>query len=134
MIQYLEPFHGFFIFFCADKDAIALMLSSSHSAPELMKLRQSEAFRIFHQHNRSIGHIDSNLDNRGGNQYINGMGGKCFHNICFIRRTHFPVEKPDLNIVRQCSPQLFTVFLHILAVIGFPRFYLGTDTLDLSAF
>ncbi len=37
------------------------MFSPAHPAPELMKLCQAEALRVFHHHHCGIGHIDAHL-------------------------------------------------------------------------
>ena len=54
----------------AHQDAIRLVGTSPHPAPQLVQLRQSKTFGIENDHDRGIGHIHPHLDNGSGHQNL----------------------------------------------------------------
>ena len=57
-----------------------------------MKLGQSEPLGILDHHDRSIGHIDSYLDHRGGYQDLYLAASEPFHDIILLGLAHPPME------------------------------------------
>ena len=109
------------------------MRSSSHTAPKLMKLCQSKAFRILHHHHRSIGNVDPDLYNGGGYKNINCPRRKIFHNPVLVRRPHFTVQIRHMNIGGKSALQLFRVIHHVFQIVQFSFFHLRTNHIRLSA-
>ena len=81
--------------FAAQKNTMRLQVTSSYTAPQLMKLGQAEPFAVFNDHDRSIGHVDTHFDNYGGNQNINFSACKPKHDRVFVRLLHTAVNQSD---------------------------------------
>ena len=69
-----------------------------------MKLGQAETVGVFDDHDRGVGHVDADLDNRGGDQ--NGDTAVCEvgHDRFALSARHLAVGQSDLHV--QQSPQI----------------------------
>ena len=76
-----------------NQDTVGLRISSAHPASQLVQLRQSEAFGVFHNHQGGIGHIDPHLNDGGGDQHLYFVPGKGGHDLLFFLGLHFSVHK-----------------------------------------
>ena len=133
MVQNLQTFHGLFGFGCADKNAIALEFTTPYTPTQLVQLCQTEALRIFHHHYCGIGNIDTYFNYRGGDQDIDLLISKFFHDTVFVCRAHFPMEISHLNGRWQSCPEFLRIIYYILQVFRFPFLHHGTDDISLSA-
>ncbi len=57
------------------------------AAAQLVQLRQSHALGILDDHQTGIGHVDADLDHRGGHQQLDLAGDEALHDLFFLLRT-----------------------------------------------
>ena len=77
----------------ADEYAVGLFLSASDSSAQLMELGESEALGVFNYHKAGARHVDSDLDDGGGDQYLHLARGEAAHYVILVRGLHFAVNE-----------------------------------------
>ena len=78
------------------EDTVRLLGPASDAAAQLMQLRQSEAFGIFHHHDRGIGYVDADFDDGGRYHDLRLLPGESLHFCVFVCGFHFAVYHADL--------------------------------------
>ena len=79
----LQDFQTFRFFLTrVKKNAVGLVFSSSHPAPQLVQLGEAEALGILDKDHSGVGDVDPHLDDGSGDQDICGSGGKTFSISC----------------------------------------------------
>ena len=74
--QSIEFFLGIF---AREQNAPRFLRSASDAPAQLVQLGQTEPFRVLHQQDGGIGHVDAYLDNRGANQCTDFPAAKIGH-------------------------------------------------------
>ena len=75
-----------------------------------MELGESETFRVFNHHNRGVGNIDAHFDDNRGNQHLDLIVIKTFHNPVFFLLFHGPVQQRGLNAFEPSAQFLIQLF------------------------
>src|SRR5205823_8419644 len=70
LFQDVELRHRFGCLFRTQQNAVRLMSATTDASPQLMQLRQPEAFRVLNQYHRRIWNIDTHLDHGRADQYL----------------------------------------------------------------
>src|SRR6185503_10289501 len=81
----LKPLTGVTGQLAVEQDADALARAAPDAAAQLMQLRQSEALRTFDHHQRGVGHVDPDLDDRGANQELHPVVLEGLHDLALLR-------------------------------------------------
>ena len=97
-----------------------------------MKLRQTKTLAVFNEHNRSVGHVNTHLNNRCRNKNICIPCGKSIHDFLFFCCFHFPMDTGGFTF-RQSSFQLLCIVQNIFHFHFFIFLDHGTDHVSLSA-
>src|SRR4029077_18411914 len=80
------------------QDTVGLGRSATDSTTELMELRQPEAFGVFNDHDRGVGHIDTDFDHRSSNQNID---------LAFLEQPHGLILQIGVEAaVQEAYPQI----------------------------
>ena len=66
-----------------------------------MKLGKTEPLRIFNDHHRRVRHVDTDLHHGGGDKNLYISLRKLFHDLVFLSRAHFAVERLHTDGRRQ---------------------------------
>ena len=90
----VQPLLGFFADPAAGhQHAVGFGGAASDASAQLMHLREPEAFRVFNDHDRSVGDIHAHLDDRGGNQNVQLAGLELAHDFVFFIGVHASVQQ-----------------------------------------
>ena len=87
-----------------------------HPSTELVQLRQAEAFRLLHNHQRSVRNIDADLDHRCRDENGKFAFLEALHNGILFGPLHSPMNKADP--VSETMPKRFGASLRRSAVAG----------------
>ena len=98
-----------------------------------MELCKAESFRIFHHHYRGIGHINSNFNNSGGDENLNLLTVKTFHNLILLSACHLSVKIIHFNRWRKDFLYFFCIVQNIFQIHKFTFFHHRTDNIHLMA-
>ena len=119
-------------FVASHQNAIRLVGTAPHTSSQLVKLGQPEAFGIFNDHNRSIGHVHSNLNHRGGHHDLCLTRDKALHLFVLLGWLHTSVHLAYHAIGKSATNTLIALF-HIFQV-GFLAFLnQRIDNVDLAS-
>ena len=87
-----------------------------------MKLRQAKAFGILNDHDRSIGHIYPDFDDRSRHKYLRFILDKALHLRIFLRSLHLAVHLAHLVFGKSFAHVQISVFqvldVHLLAFLN----------------
>ena len=72
-----------------------------------MKLAESKAVRIHDDHHSSIGDVDSDLNDRGGNQNVSPSFLEVLHNRLFFLALHLAMKQSHLGLLTKIGCQFF---------------------------
>ena len=117
-----------------NKYTVGLGLAAANPSAELMKLGQTEPFRIFNHHHRSIRHIDADFDNGRGYEHLNLIIPEPLHNRILPGAVHLSVKIFHTNMGRQNIFQPVRIVDDILQIHHFTFFDHRADNVDLMAF
>src|SRR5579885_3390656 len=67
-----------------DEYAMRFFCASADAAPQLMKLRKTEAIGVFDDHNGGVGHVHADLDDRGCDKNLNFVEAELEHHDFFF--------------------------------------------------
>ncbi len=118
---------------CVHKDTIALQIGASHTAPELVQLRQAEALRILHQHHRGIGHVHTDLHHRGGHQNVDLPPQEAQHDLFLLPGLQLSVQSLNPYLRRKNAAQPCRCLGHIFQLQGIVALDHGADHIGLSS-
>ena len=76
-----------------------------------MQLRQTKAVGVFYHHERRVGHIHANLDNRRAHQHLDFAVDKVLHNRVLLRPAQPAMQKRAGNPLQKVAAQLL---IHLL--------------------
>ena len=65
---------------------------------QLVQLREAHALGVLDHHQRGIGHVDADLDHRGGDQQVDLVRLECGHHRLFFVRLQAPVDQADAQV------------------------------------
>ena len=87
LVDHLEArLCGFGHRFLEQQDAGALRRAAADPAAKLVQLREPEAFGVLDDHQRRIGHIDTDFDHRRRDQHIDVSGRERAHGRILLVR------------------------------------------------
>ena len=98
-----------------------------------MQLGQPEAFRVFHQHHRGIGHIHTDLYHGGGHQNVDFPTQKAQHDLFLFLRLQLSVQTLDAHLRRKEPPQPGGRIRHVLQLQRIISLNHGADHIGLPA-
>src|SRR5437762_3919716 len=84
------------------------MSATTDSSPQLMQLRQPEAFRVLNQYHRRIWNIDTHLDHGRADQYLGFAAAKSFHDPLLVGAGDSAVQQFTSKWM-QALPPLFVL-------------------------
>ena len=64
-------------------------------AAQLVQLGEAEALGMLDHHDRRLGHVDADLDDRRGDEELRLAGGEARHGGVLLRRLHLAVKQAD---------------------------------------
>ena len=73
-----------------------------------MQLRESEAFGVFDEHHRGVGHVYADFDHCGRNQHIVHPGAEELHLLVALDDAHLAVHQTDTQILQLFVAQAFS--------------------------
>src|SRR5690606_9755993 len=104
----------------------------AHTAPQLVQLGEAETFGTLDDHHRGIGHVDPDLDHRGGHHDLGLALDKTCHFQVFVRGLHLTVHDGYLVFGGGEIPGHALIAVHqVLVVQGFGLLDQGVDHIDL---
>ena len=109
------------------------MLPSSHTAAELMELRQPETLCVLDHDDGRIGHVDPYFHDRGGHKDLDLIFPKGFHDRILFLLFHFSVKAADPDIVSHLFCKHLGVVHDILCLKALALFHHRTDHIALPA-
>ena len=68
----------------ADENAMRFLRAAADASAELMELGEAEAFGVFDDHYGSVGDIDADFDDRGGNEDLHFVFAEALHDFIFF--------------------------------------------------
>ena len=75
---------------------VAGVLPPPHPAAQLVQLGDAEPLGVLDQHDRRVGDVDSDLDDRRGDQHPGPPRGEGVHRLLLLPRTHRAVEQGQI--------------------------------------
>ena len=109
--HHFQSFHCIVIGSVGDKNTVALCISTSDASSQLMQLRHAESIGILNDDERRIGYINTNFNNRGGNENIDFAFGERSHDTVFFLILHLAMYHSYAHL-RKCSFQCLFMFLY----------------------
>ena len=116
-----------------NKYAIRLAVPPAYTASQLMQLSKTETFCILNHHDRSIWHIHPNFYHRSGNQNLNTIFCKGFHNPILFFWFHLPVKHLHTDIRRQFLSKLLGIICNIFRLKPLTFFHHRADYINLMS-
>ena len=80
------------------ENAVAFGLAPTYPASQLVKLAQAEPIGVLNDHERSVGHVHTYLDNGGGYHHIRFAPGEGRHGGFLLRPLHLTVKQRNPQI------------------------------------
>ena len=114
----LETLLVFLTLVVGDKDAVGLVPAAANAAAQLVELGEAEALGVFNQHERGVRHVDTDLDDGGGDEHVDLMRGESAHDGVLFLRLHLAVDGGDAKVGEDLFLQRFRVGGDGLALIG----------------
>ena len=78
-----------------EQEAGRALGAAADAAAQLMELREAEALGVLDHHHARLGHVDADLDHRGGDQDARCAGGKARHGAVLVGAAHAAVHEID---------------------------------------
>ena len=76
--------------------------ATTYAATQLVKLRQTQAFWVFDNHQAGIGDVDTNFNHRSGDQQMQLALFEGLHDCLLLGGFHAAVNQADVEL-RQCQ-------------------------------
>ena len=92
------------------EDAVALGRAAAHAAAQLVQLREAEALGVLDHHDGGVGDVDTDLDNRGGDQHIDFAALEAAHDDLFFVGVEAAMEQSDAQSGERTLAELFMHF------------------------
>ena len=116
--QEAQPLFNGVVLVVGNQDAAGIRRSAPDTSAELMQRRQTEPLGVFDDHNRSVGHIDADLDNSGGDQHVQFPRLKFQHHFVFFFGLHLAVQQADAPVGQQRADGLGIILFDGLHICG----------------
>ena len=71
-----------------------------------MQLREAKPLSVLDHHHRGVGHVDTDLDDRGGHQHVDLAALETAHNDLFLVGVQAPVQQPHAQAGEWAGAQL----------------------------
>ena len=84
--------------------------AAADPAAQLVQLGEAEALGLLDHHHRRLGHVDPDLDHRGGDQQADRPGSEPGHHPVLCGRRHAAVHQPDQRAEARLE--------HLMALLG----------------
>ena len=109
--QKVQPLAYRFSLVIRNQDAAGIRRTAPHAAAQLVQCRKAEPLCIFDHHYGCIGHIHTDFNYGGADQYIQLPGLELLHHFIFIFRLHFAVQQADAPPRQQRAGHLLVILL-----------------------
>ena len=93
-----------------------------------MQLRQAETLGVLDHHDRRLGHVDADLDHRGGDQDLGFALRKGLHRRVLVAALHLAVDEAD--VVAEEFAQIFGAILRRREIAVFAALDQRADPID----
>ena len=92
------------------ENAIAFGGAAAHATAQLVKLREAEAFGMFDDHDRGVGHVDADFDDGGGDEDIDFAALKAAHDDFLFVGIEAAMKQANAQARERTVAQLFVHF------------------------
>ena len=107
ILEHVQAFLGCNAGIGTEDVAVRLRLATPNTATELVELREAKAVGIFDDHHGSIGYVDTDLDDRGGNEDVQFVVAETPHGLVFLSGLHRAVEQAHALMREDFAAQAF---------------------------
>ena len=114
--QKLQPLPHGIVAVVGNQNAAGIRRAAPNAAAQLVQCRQAEPLGVLNDHDRGVGHVDADLDDRRRDKHIQLARLELLHHIVLFLRLHLAVQKPDAAVGQQCAGRLGVVGRHGLQV------------------
>src|SRR5690606_18550640 len=84
-----------------EQHAVAGRAAPADPSAQLVQLGQAEALRVLDDHQAGVGHVDADLDHRGGDQQVEPALLELVHHRSLLGRLQAPVDQPDAQLAKR---------------------------------
>ncbi len=94
----------------ANEDAVGFLRAAADPSPELMKLGKAETLGVLDNHDRSVGDVDADFDDCGGDKDLDFVFSEALHHFIFFFAGETAVQEAEAQLGKNLARQAL-VFL-----------------------
>src|SRR5499433_1196058 len=117
-----------------EEDAVALPRSPPHPATKLMQLREAEALGMLDEHHGGVGHVDADLNDRGGDEEVEGTILELAHHALLLGEAEPPVQESHSSLRKDLALEALGHLRGRAEIGNLGLLHQGIHDVDLSAF